>query len=148
MMNISTKFRLSGVWIKTAIYTTTIALIGTITIIALFPGGFHAFCLGANTVIFVLALILSNIAIWFLGVLAIRRAGEIAALTWALFSPVIGLGLLGVFCAPYHNSWYVWVFGALGLTFNFWITWPVSITCAVIVYRLVQDEANPKKIKI
>lgn len=145
-MNNPASTRRWGLWSRTAFYTTGIALIATF-LIHVISNGIGSLA-EPSLLLFLVPLIAANLATWFLAVLAIRRTAEIGAVVWALFSPVLGLGLFGVFSAPLIDPGHTWIFGAISMIFTFWITWPVSVTCAVIVYRLVQSEAQSNPLKI
>lgn len=128
-----------NIWFKTAVYTTTIAVAATL-LIEVYANGWNSLHPDPISLYLFAALIASNLATWFLAILVIRQTAEIGAVLWAIFSPVLGLILFGFLSAPVTGGLYYWFYGAIAMACAFWITWPVSIACTVIVYRLVQAE--------
>ena len=120
-------------WLKIVIYTTPIAL-GGAAVVALvtlgIPWNMWARYFGSVAI--------AHLSIWLPAILAFRRAPELSALIWAIFSPVVGLLVCSLLWWPFVRP--AWIFGAAMLIFSYGLPFVVSVLCSIIVFRITQNE--------
>lgn len=120
-------------WQKVAFYTTPLAVVGAAVVACLTLGLQEEMWLR-----YFGSVVIAHLCVWLPSIPAFRKAPEVSALIWTLFSPVVGLGVFSVLYWPY--IWGAWMFGALALIFSYGIPIVVSLSCSIILCRITRSE--------
>jgi hypothetical protein len=124
-------------WLKVAIYTTPIAL-GGAAAVALVTIGIPKEMWMWMWVRYFGSVAVAHLIVWLPAIPAFRKAPELSALIWAIFSPIVGLGLFSILWWPF--VWEAWMFGAIALILSYGLPIVASVLCAIILYRITRNE--------